>query len=389
MPNQAGDEQVERGKERAAARLREQAPEILTRWERHVRELLPLARDLDQETLYNNLHGVLMEIADAVTIAGKDPYAAAQVPAAKEHAEQRAGLEAYTLDLVILEYHLLRKVIVEVMDEGDPPSQRLVSVIHDCIDRAMQEAASHLVKTHAEMHRVHERARKTYVQKLLSAQEDERLRVSRELHDRSGQRVAAILLSAKALEPYCSPSDKASELLGTLTQMTQALATDLHELAVELRPTALDDLGLGPALAAHVEKWGKSNGVSAGFQSIGSPHRTMPPEAETTIYRAVQEALTNVLRHARATQVSVVLEYLPNEMRAIVEDNGCGFDAEAVARTSKRLGLLGLRERMDLVGGTVQIESSPGQGTTLFFHVPLTRVGRGAAGQGDHSPTNH
>src|SRR6478672_11003820 len=97
-----------------------------------------------------------------------------------------------------------------------------------------------------------------YVQKLLSAQEDERLRISRELHDRSGQRVAAILLNAKALEAHCSPPSTASELLGTLTQMTQALATDLHELAVELRPTALDDLGLGPALAAHVEKWGRS-----------------------------------------------------------------------------------------------------------------------------------
>lgn len=382
MSRQAAEERVQRAQERAAAQLREKAPEILTRWEAHVRDMLLLTRDLDQATLYNNLHGVLMEIADAVTIAGEDPYAGADVPASKEHAEQRAELEGYTLDLVILEYHLLRKVIVEVMEAEEPLSHRVVSVIHDCIDRAMQEAASHLVRTHAAMYQAHQEARKRFVQKLLSAQEDERLRISRELHDRSGQRVAALLLGAKALEPYCSSPSTASELLGTLQQMGQALATDLHELAVELRPTALDDLGLGPALAAHLEKWGRSSGIAAEFHAMGGPHSGISPEIETTIYRVVQEALTNVTRHARATQVSVVLKYLPDELRAIVEDNGCGFDADAVSRTSKRLGLLGLRERMELVGGTVEIESSLGHGTTLFFGVPLTRAER-SAGSGD------
>lgn len=378
MPNQAGEAQVGAAHEQAATRLREQAPEVLRRWEVLVREAAPFTRGLDRDTLYNNLHGVLAEIADVVKSIGEEAYTVAQIPAAKEHAEQRAGLEGYTLDLVIVEYHLLRKVIVEVMEEGEPVLLRVASVIHDGIDQAMHEAASQLVKTHAGMNKAHEEARRKFVQQLLTAQEDERLCVSRELHDRSGQLVAALLMSTNALKPYCLPPSLASEQLGKLDAMAQALATGLHDLAIELRPTALDDLGLGPALAAHLERWGKSSGISVELQILDRPHRVIPPEVETTLYRVVQESLTNVLRHAGATQVNVVLEYLPAEMRAIVEDNGCGFDAEAVSRTSPRLGLLGLRERMAVVGGTVEIESSPGHGTTLFFGVPLTRLDRNA-----------
>ena len=146
VSKQSDDGRVRAEHEEAASRLREQAPEVLRRWETHVRDALPLARDLDQTTLYNNLHEVLTQIADVlVTSLGEDAYVYADIPASQRHAEQRAAMEGYTLDLVIVEYHLLRRAIIEVMEQGEPLPQGVASVIHDGIDRAMQEAAAQLV----------------------------------------------------------------------------------------------------------------------------------------------------------------------------------------------------------------------------------------------------
>ena len=209
MSEQARDERVQAEHERAADRLREQVPEVLRRWEEHLRAAESVARGLDQETLQNNLHEVLTQIADVlVTSLGKDAYAYAHLSASREHAEQRAGLEEYTLDLVILEYHLLRKVIIEVMEQGEPLPQGVASVIHDGIDRAMQEAAVHLVRTHAQVGQAHEEARRKLIQQLLTAQEVERRRISRELHDRSGQHLTALLLGLNALEANCAPPNR-------------------------------------------------------------------------------------------------------------------------------------------------------------------------------------
>lgn len=368
MLEQPGDARVREEHERAAARLREHAPEVLRRWEAHVREALPVARDLDQATVHSNLHEVLTQIADMlVTSIGEDAYAYARIPASTGHARQRAELEGYTLDLIIVEYHLLRKAIIEVMEQGEPLPQEVSSVIHDGIDCGMQEAAVHLVETHQRAGEAHEAARGKLIQQLLTAQEEERRRISRELHDRSGQHLTALLLGLKALEtPASSP---ASELLEKLRGVATELSKELHDLSVQLRPLVLDDLGLCPALLSYLEEWGAQAGVTAEFHSTGVLSLKLPPAVETTIYRVVQEALTNVLRHAQATGVSVHLERRPGEVRAIVEDNGCGFDAGAVS--PERLGILGMRERAGVVKGTLQIESSPGKGTAVFLCVPL------------------
>ena len=153
--------------------------------------------------------------------------------------------------------------------------------------------------------------------------------------------------------------------------VARELSTDLHELSVQLRPGVLDDLGLCPALASYLDEWGDRAGIAAEFHSTGLLSRDLPPMVETTIYRVVQEALTNVLRHAAATQVSVVLERHRGKVRAIVEDNGTGFDADDALADPERLGLLGMRERAAVVQGTLQIESSPGKGTTVFLCIPL------------------
>jgi signal transduction histidine kinase len=141
----------------------------------------------------------------------------------------------------------------------------------------------------------------------------------------------------------------------------------------------LDDLGLLPALLWHVERYTAQTGVRVAFHH-GGLDRRFAAAVETAAYRIVQEALTNVLKHAGAGRVSLIVERRPDHVLAIVEDDGRGFDVEAVMGApdaGRRLGLLGMQERVALVGGSLEIESSPGGGTSLFVRIPLTDEGEG------------
>jgi signal transduction histidine kinase len=174
-------------------------------------------------------------------------------------------------------------------------------------------------------------------------------------------------------------------LLARLRALAADMGREVHRVAVELRPTVLDDLGLVPALEAYVAEWGERSGVRAVFDSIGVPRsaRLLPPETDTAVYRVVQEALNNAAKYAvpqGAARVSVTLQRSGPELRVAVEDDGPGFDVVR-ALASGRLGLLGMRERAELVGGTLQVESAPGEGTTVFLRVPIVgSPGRGGGG---------
>jgi signal transduction histidine kinase len=167
------------------------------------------------------------------------------------------------------------------------------------------------------------------------------------------------------------------DMLSPLRVTTNELARDLHRIAVELRPTALDDLGLLPALASHVARWSEMSGIPFEFDSFGMDGEARLPDlVETTVYRVVQEALTNTARHgtepqSRSTRVVVVLQRIDQRLLVTVEDNGPGFDV-TVAKYSGRLGLKGMQERAVLCGGTLEIESEPGAGTTVYLRIPLT-----------------
>ena len=145
-------------------------------------------------------------------------------------------------------------------------------------------------------------------------------------------------------------------------------------MASDLRPTALDDVGLYEALSAFCSEWSRRFGIKVDVQALGDLAH-VPAEKEIAIYRIVQEALNNVVKHANATAVSVVIDRRPLELRVIVEDNGVGFDSqEARTRTGGRmkLGLSGIEERLTLIGGSLTIESENRVGTTLFIFVPLS-----------------
>ena len=221
-------------------------------------------------------------------------------------------------------------------------------------------------------HKESETARLELLRRLVSAQEEERCRISRELHDQTGQHLTALLLGLKTLNNSTgNGSSSLHKSLFQLQKLTERLVDEAHHLAWELRPAALDDLGLETAISNYVEKWSERHSIPLDFHS-GLANLRLPPPVETAVFRIVQEALTNVLKHAQATRVSVMLEYRYDELLVIVEDNGRGFqlDVPLTVKAPGGLGLVGIRERVALVGGKLNIESEPGSGATLAIRIP-------------------
>jgi PAS domain S-box-containing protein len=218
-----------------------------------------------------------------------------------------------------------------------------------------------------------EAARNDLLRRLATAQEDERRRVARDLHDQVGQQLTALTLGLQAARDRGAD---AAPLAG-LQRTAEQVARGVHDVALRLRPTALDDFGLAEALKSAAEEWRRAGGAAVALDTDGLGAGRLPPEVETALYRVVQEAVHNALKHARARRVSVLVERHHDRVTAIVEDDGSGFDTEAALAhpPTGRLGLVGMRERLSLVGGTLEVESALGAGTTVFARVPLPEGG--------------
>jgi signal transduction histidine kinase len=212
-----------------------------------------------------------------------------------------------------------------------------------------------------------ERVSRDAVRRVVEAQELERKRVARELHDETGQALTSILLGLKSIERHLATNEGRAALTALRDQVAATLQ-DVRRLARELRPAALDDFGLVPALERLAGTVGEQAGVRVDLEARLDTER-LPPEVETTVYRIVQEALTNVVKHADADHVSVVVRRDERGVVALVEDDGRGFDPGRNATGG--LGLVGMRERVALVGGRMTVEAVPGSGTTLVVEVPL------------------
>jgi signal transduction histidine kinase len=219
-----------------------------------------------------------------------------------------------------------------------------------------------------------EHVRVQLLRRLDEAQETERGRISRQLHDQLGQELTALKLGLQMIKRQESLPADARERIGQLEGLADDLMRNIHRLAWELHPAVLDDFGLEPALRRYAEEWSQQSGVSVEVQSHSIAAQRLPAEIETTLYRVMQEALTNVFRHAQARRVGILLERRLNHVSLIVEDDGQGFDADAVMRatgTKGKLGLLGMKERITLAGGTLEVESAPDQGATVLVRIPL------------------
>lgn len=208
---------------------------------------------------------------------------------------------------------------------------------------------------------------------LSMAEENERLRLSHELHDQAGQSLIAAILELNEIDALTAKP--ARERLQLVRKRMEEMGKTLHRIAWELRPPSIDELGLRRALASYVGEWSEQCGTEIDFHCDDPRLDEVPGEIGTAIYRVVQEALTNIVKHAgRPSNVSVIVRRAEAMLQVIVEDNGCGFDAAAQgakAGTQHGLGLDGMRERLGLIGGTLEVESAPGGGTTLFARIAL------------------
>ncbi|NVN88583.1 MAG: PAS domain S-box protein [Rhodopseudomonas sp.] len=243
--------------------------------------------------------------------------------------------------------------------------QYVMATVVDVTARVSAARALHVATTERDQLR----------RRLMQAAEDERLRLARELHDQTGQPLIAATLAAKDLARSLDPEGQ--QKLAKLNGLLDLIGRTLHQVAWELRPASIDELGLKTTLNNYVADWSAQIGVDADFLcDVDIDH--MPDETRTTIYRVVQEALTNIAKHAvDAKNVSVVLKRTGSTLQLTIDDRGDGFDlAESLGKPSKlgSLGIPSMRERVALIGGTLDVESSIGFGTTVYARIPMPQV---------------
>ncbi|MBI2000761.1 MAG: HAMP domain-containing protein [candidate division NC10 bacterium] len=237
---------------------------------------------------------------------------------------------------------------------------------------AFNAMTTELARSHDELERK-EQMRARLLEQVITAQEDERKRIARELHDETSQALTSLMVGLKLLEQRPELAEM-RESLADLRALTGKTLDAVHDLALQLRPSVLDDLGLVPAVDRIVEEFRRTHGIRVTFETNLRAGPRLPASLETALYRITQEALTNVARHAGAQSVSLLLEARRGSVRLIVEDDGRGFDVASCmseSRGERCLGVFGMRERATLLGGTLTIESTPGSGTTIFVEVPL------------------
>ncbi len=212
---------------------------------------------------------------------------------------------------------------------------------------------------------------------IINAQEQERQRIARELHDETSQVLTSLLISLAVLEESVE-SPEARERIADTRALAHSTLRAIRNLSIDLRPSALDDLGLLPALRWYVKEYQKKCAIVVDFRSSGLKER-LPAEMETALYRIVQECLTNTVRHSNAKRVSIMLRETEDAVKATIKDDGYGFDYEAFLKNpgqERGLGLAGMRERAVLLDGTLDISSQPGNGTMVKVRIPLPHAWR-------------
>jgi signal transduction histidine kinase len=218
---------------------------------------------------------------------------------------------------------------------------------------------------------------KNHLSQVVKVQEDERKRVSRELHDQAGQALMAIQLGLGRIEKHTCPNDEINKEIAELKILTHSTMQDIKNLALDLRPSMLDELGLIPTIRQYAKEFSRRTGIQIKLELAiidNNQHNlnNFTAELETTLFRIIQEALTNVAKHAEADMVMIQLKETDSKLELIINDNGAGFDVtKALANQKKKcVGLFGMKERVSLWSGNLVIKSSPGEGTTLFITIP-------------------
>ncbi len=234
------------------------------------------------------------------------------------------------------------------------------------------QSVANILATATEWKRTEE-SRTRLIERVMSAQEEERRRIARELHDETGQSLTSLLVGLRLIGDTRTLKNAKTQV-NQLRHITVQILDNLRRLARGLHPSILDDLGLVAALTRYATDYAQSHGITVNIQPEGLGSSRLPSPVETALYRIVQEALTNIARHAAAKTIRIALTRRPVGVHMIVEDDGCGFDVETTLRTSNtsgHLGLYGMRERAKLLGGSVTLRSMRGKGTTVSVRIPL------------------
>jgi len=329
-------------------------------------ETLDLGRIHEQALIVLVLPSDSPGTRDAIARRAEAFFAEAITPIEKTHRTAREAsahfvrlnqtLHQRSEDLAVSNRQLAREIVQrKEVEESLRKSERHYNQLLEQ-SRDMQEQLRHLSR------------------QLLMAQEEERKKISRELHDEIAQTLTGINVQLAALKAEATINVKGLQNKIARTQRMVEKSVDIvHRFARELRPTVLDDLGLIPALHSFVKSVAKRTGIHI-HMTIFAAVEKLAGDKRTVLYRVAQEALTNVARHAQARRVDVSIDKLPNSICMKIRDDGKSFQVDRVlhAKRHKRLGLLGMRERVEMVGGSFNVESTPGKGTTIRAQIPFT-----------------
>ncbi len=252
------------------------------------------------------------------------------------------------------------------------------------VERANQQLEQRVEERTHELKRLYEQLqereqwREELLRKVISAQEDERKRLARELHDETSQTLSALAMKIEtALAAW--PTDASRDRLMEAKQLTVRILEELHRLIFDLRPSVLDDLGLVSAIRWYAERHLEPRGIAVRCEFSGFGARLMP-ELETALFRVTQEAITNIAKHSGADTVLIQCLQRDDRISIEIEDDGKGFSPESLpppAARERGLGLLGMRERVELFGGSLELDSAPGRGTRIAVTVPVVEEGEG------------
>jgi signal transduction histidine kinase len=215
-----------------------------------------------------------------------------------------------------------------------------------------------------------EAARHELLRRLVGAQEDERRRIAVEMHDEFGQLLSALVLKLSTLKRDRGRRTNLGRQLESIEEIARQLDADLELIVSTLRPPSLDDLGLIAAISYYIERWSEHFGIHAQLHSTGLDAFDLTDEIEIALYRIAQEALNNVAKHSQAVNVAILIDRRSDRVSLIIEDDGVGFDMAPRMGSRQRFGLVGMHERATLLGGTLDVESSPGNGTTVAVRIP-------------------
>ncbi len=399
MSTKSGKTRQEQEHQNAARRLKDGKTEILRRWEQHARTEVPAACSLDRETLHNNLPQVLDEIAEVlVTSAGKNAYDYAQISSAREHAEQRGRINEYSLDQVIMEYHLLRKVVIEVMEQEEPLPQGIASVIHDGLDRAMQDASVHFIDTHQRASQEHQERQRILHDQAEALREADRAKdnylaiLAHELRTPLGTISTALhilgqleLRDDRAFRQIATISrqvDGLSHLVNDLLDISRIVRGKL-ELQLELVELCRIATNAVQAVHPYIESRGHLLEVSLPAE---------PVWVEVDALR-MEQVITNLLTNAaKYTEpggtIWLTVTRLDDSATICVRDTGVGIPQDKLWQVFDLFNQLGLtsthsqgglgiglslaRHLVNLHGGAIEATSEgPGMGSEFIVRLPV------------------